>query len=542
MSKPESVSSLLSFQVGQFRFCVDAVEAEAIIESPEISSVPMAPKSIAGVFSYRGSVAVVVNLRRKFGLPDPSEKLSGQIVLTRIDEELKGFLVDEVLDILENVDLKWQTLPQLGTSTISSHTVIKDADIFFHTDFPTLFAAPESEDLGAFLLAATADGQNHESSETRSSQSRKENRKDQKPQQTEWGESEISSLHARANKTATRRRRAVPVKVPTAPGVPENSPGGGAGRVKTHLQRDRSKHHGRELISNKKRTPPVKRPIGSITPIENRSHFHQPAAGNHLQGALTGRSRGPAGIHQYHQQNDRVRSNKPATLWPKLAAGLLFLVVIPALAVWFWPRDSLSLETYSAAAVSEKAPASAEPPGDEWPAGIKDSVRPEPTIATRAEISKVAREDSIATISSAGVAKEINRQPDWANQATATVEVASLPLNDLTAERDSATGGQAKEILRVDTEDFTLTVVRPAPPSKKEAARDTLAKWTTDELIHIVVRGDTLWDIAAHYLGDPFRYPELAELSHIKDPHWIYPGDVIRIVRKKSISREIATK
>ena len=48
--------------------------------------------------------------------------------------------------------------------------------------------------------------------------------------------------------------------------------------------------------------------------------------------------------------------------------------------------------------------------------------------------------------------------------------------------------------------------------------------------IHTVVRGDTLWAIAEHYLDDPWRYRELAKLSHIKDPDLIYPGDRVRIV------------
>ncbi len=52
------------------------------------------------------------------------------------------------------------------------------------------------------------------------------------------------------------------------------------------------------------------------------------------------------------------------------------------------------------------------------------------------------------------------------------------------------------------------------------------------EITHRVVSGDTLWDIAAHYLGNPFQYPELARLSRIRNPDLIYPEDIIRIRRK----------
>jgi nucleoid-associated protein YgaU len=45
----------------------------------------------------------------------------------------------------------------------------------------------------------------------------------------------------------------------------------------------------------------------------------------------------------------------------------------------------------------------------------------------------------------------------------------------------------------------------------------------------VVVKGDTLWDIAEAYVKDPFRYPELAELSKIKNPDLIYPYDLVRI-------------
>ncbi len=56
---------------------------------------------------------------------------------------------------------------------------------------------------------------------------------------------------------------------------------------------------------------------------------------------------------------------------------------------------------------------------------------------------------------------------------------------------------------------------------------------------YIVVRGDTLWDISSRFLKNPYLWPQVWDANkHIKDAHWIYPGDPVLLPKLEVVAQQ----
>ena len=60
---------------------------------------------------------------------------------------------------------------------------------------------------------------------------------------------------------------------------------------------------------------------------------------------------------------------------------------------------------------------------------------------------------------------------------------------------------------------------------------------------YTVKKGDTLWDLSQHFSDSPWQWPDLwRENTQLTNPHWIYPGERIRLFRKTGLHQGEATK
>ena len=116
---PITTPQLLIFTLDEERYALRLAAVERVVRAAAITPLPQAPEVVLGVLDLHGQVIPVINLRRRFRLPERALRSSDQFVIARARLVTLALAVDGVESVLEE----------------SAHEVIAPDDILAGTGF-----------------------------------------------------------------------------------------------------------------------------------------------------------------------------------------------------------------------------------------------------------------------------------------------------------------------------------------------------------------------------------------------------------------------
>jgi len=91
---------IVIFKMASREYGVDIRQVREVIRMKEIIPVPESSEFVEGVISLRGAVVPVINMRKKFGLENKAREKTNRIIVTHINRQIVGVIVDEVMDVI----------------------------------------------------------------------------------------------------------------------------------------------------------------------------------------------------------------------------------------------------------------------------------------------------------------------------------------------------------------------------------------------------------------------------------------------------------
>lgn len=88
---------MILFKMQGQNYLISADDVEEVVDTIQITKVPLASNWIKGLINLRGTVVTVVGLAELLGIPSSDNNLN--ILIMKNGEERKGLLIEEVIEV-----------------------------------------------------------------------------------------------------------------------------------------------------------------------------------------------------------------------------------------------------------------------------------------------------------------------------------------------------------------------------------------------------------------------------------------------------------
>lgn len=578
-NKLEDTNALLLYRVGPVQMCSPTLQVESVVVPPAISRANAVSDAEPGMFRSMYGMVRVVDLRVRFGVDAAQRKQPGQIVIVEVVGGHAGFWVDEIEDVIAFPQTGWSQVPSHVPGSVFSRTLLQGDDIRLYAEFDQLDGFKTS----GYLREHIRNLQQAAQKEPAASAATTTTKPAEHTQPLSTPGRNVLAAQADNPLTPDAESSEHPAEVDTAVQPPVKT----ITDAVTTRSDDLSPAQTRQGISGHKDSKQAEQRLirpALVQTARRQTHYRPQAvdAGATADRLSVSSANQKAAVaapaERIGDDALQARVTPPATLTEQTNASwlwwfvpllLLFIVLFifmqknylqqiltaqdegPILqdrvdfqqdVVEFQTEKTLDNNTVQSATLASGEVEAELKTSLQMADDLTDVIYIEPdsgdltiTLNDYEEDSPTGNEPTVEA--SVQRQMEAKAEPDSKQQlsqqlASQEHQVESqqetqqlLPGNRIagTESMQAVSASQA-----VATQDAELEKEKLLPV-KTEVTDKTLAQ-TSRRLQHIVVKGDTLWSIAGRYINKPWRYPEIARLSNIDNPHLIYPGQRVIII------------
>ena len=127
-------SQYVVFTLGEQQFALHLSAVERIVRAVEVTPLPKAPEIVLGVVNIQGQVIPVVNIRKRFRMPEREVSLSDQLILAHTSRHAVALVVNTVSGVLERPEKEVITTENIlpGMEYVEGVVKLEEAIILIH--------------------------------------------------------------------------------------------------------------------------------------------------------------------------------------------------------------------------------------------------------------------------------------------------------------------------------------------------------------------------------------------------------------------------
>src|SRR5579884_1786414 len=128
------LNQLLGFSLEGHQYALYLSVIDKIVRVVEVTPLPKGPEIVLGVVNVHGVILPVVNIRKRFGLPERSIHLSDQLIIANTPSRPVALIVDAVSGVVERREQEMIAAEKIlpGLEYIEGVIKFKDGMILIH--------------------------------------------------------------------------------------------------------------------------------------------------------------------------------------------------------------------------------------------------------------------------------------------------------------------------------------------------------------------------------------------------------------------------